>query len=1019
MSVPVQSAVVNLNTLPGSSGTRSGAHSAESPSESVVARSVSRPAQGSSTARFTVRSANSLSFSSLRMRSANLRRQCHVFEEEAGKAEAKQGKSVVEQARGVSVVLQPHTPRDSSVSMDVRERGRAPSRVKFTPDTKSTNDTGVGQIGTASDSKHRLGSHSDDQGKASGSGIGSPRGRTEWRKESMQSRSKSLDWRGGVESRGRAGIQDFPGAFSRRAESLERRGVKNSSLDRRALFKDCGEVGSLSSRIQAYCAASGSEKPTPLLGERITGTSSLRLNKVVRTLDRTGGERSLPVRLKPQDTLKSPVEGSNPWRQSSQDNSAFGGSSKPNEVTGNQTILDRIEKLYGMSGSDDSKIKRHSAPVGDWLDNLPSDINLTPGQRKLSSDIGCPSYTPHGSRSQMPHNLEKGGTFPRRFSQGDRKPLEDRTYFSQSISRKETSPTQTIPVTSLSLRYQERSVEKKALHHPEVGLYTKSLDRSRSRLSATAQLKHLRETETPSKESSTDTVSLHMKGAGVVKERSLKDKDSRIAMDKDSASRKTKQSVTANGGGESGCKFGKSDGQDKHSRAKDSERTLAMVSDVGKIPTKVYSSDKGFASSYSKTQTNPAKESRNGTEDEDVFDTHVNAMKGPSRKQESEKATCNNPSMDSVRNTIHKFEALAQQSQTTSQSLKSRRFFSIPEDPKDRGGLKKSESDHALGQKTQEERNKALIARSFSVDEVGLKQDNYDKSEVGLKSGTTKPFSKVTDLKSLVDPQNDLYKRRKDMDEPDSSTGTLAIKNTITIRGIAQSNSKPEHAVFPYHKNNHNNNSNGMATFVQDDSIRNISKVSDGSEEDADITPTNSPDRLPLLPGFNGQLPDASKPHVSSVNNIDHPSDDNSEPPTSTNSVHFTQGPLLNQNPKGFTDCPPLDRLSLLDKMRDSGSFSPSVARWSSDEEDDEDDDGTQKDENSDYDSDSGESSVTITSDMSRRSFAVRSVTRQNKTKNIMTCTLLLGVGKNRVLSVPMLLSILLIGPILYQFSIL
>lgn len=984
MSVPVRSAAVNSSTLPESSGARSAARSAESPSDSAVARPASRPVQGPSTARFTVRSANSLSRSSLGVRSANLPRQRHVFEEEAGGAEreeAKQGKTAGEQsARGVSVVQQPHTPSENRVGMDVRERGRAPSRVKFTPDTKMANDTGAtrgsSSSSTTNDAKPRLGSDTDDPGKASSSRVGSTRGRSEWRTESMQSRSKSLDWRGGVESRGRAGIQDSTGASSRRAESLERRGVTNGSLDRRAFYKDCAEVGSLSSRIEAYRAASGSEKLTPTLGEGITGTSSLRLNsRVVRTLDRTGGERSLPLRLRSQDSLKSPVEGSNPWRRSSQDHLALGGSSKTNEVTGNQTILDRIEKLYGMSGPDDSKAKRHSAPVGDWLDNLPSDFNSTPGQRKLSSDIVFSSYTPHGPRSQMPHSIEKGGTFPRSFSQSDRKSFDDQPYFSQSISRKDPSPTQSTPVT-LSSRYRGRSVERKALDHPEVGLYTKSLDRARSRLSATAQSKHLREAETPSKESSTDTVTLRLKGTSVVKDRSLKEEGSKITMDKDGTSRKAKESVTANRGDESGCKFGKSDGLDKHSRAKDSQGTSAMQNskipqaNVGKNPTKVYSSDKSFVFSSSKTQTTPAKGSSDGAEDEDVFDTHINAM-----KQDNEKIKGNNPSMDSVRNTIHKFEALAQQSQTASQCLKSRRFFSTPEDPKDRGGLKKSESDHALARRTQEERNtqnKAWIARSFSVDEAGLKQDNCDKSEVGSKIGTIKSSSK--DFKSIVDPQKDIYQRRKDMDEPDSSTSATAIKNTFTVRGSVKSNS-----FLPYLKNNHNNNSNGRTTFEGHDSatLKNISKVSeadnDEKEDDADKTPTNSPDRLPLLPGFYGQLPAEPKPQVSSVNNIHPLPDADSGPPTPPNSTLSTRGLLLNHDPKGLTDCPPLDRLSLLDKVGDSGPFSTAVARWSSDEEDEEEeDDGTQKDENSDYDSDSGESSVTITSNMSRRSFSVR-----------------------------------------------
>ncbi|XP_062395088.1 uncharacterized protein si:dkey-92i15.4 [Sardina pilchardus] len=958
MSVPIRSAVMNQNTLPKSSGTvRSGALSAESRSDTAVAPSANRPAQGSATARFTVRSANSLP--STRLRTTPLRSTRHVFQEEAGKTETEevgQGKTVG------SAGPQLHIPAGNRKDMDVRERGRGPNRVKFTPDTKMTADAGATRSSTANDAKPRFSvDDKDDPGKACGP-LGSARGRTEWRKESMQNRSKSLDWRGGVEGRGRAGIQNLStGAAVRRAESLERREVKNSSLDRKASYKDYGEAGSVSSRIQAYSAVRGSERPLPSLGEGVRGTSSLRLNRVVRTLDKAGGERSLPLRLRPQDTLSSPVEGRHPWRQTSQEDAGLGGS-KSNEVTGNQTILDRIERLYGMSGSDDARAKRHSAPVGDWLDNLPSD--LTSSQRKLSSDIGSPSYALHNPKSPTSHNVEKGGTFPRRFSPGD-------CNFSRNpLSRRDTLPSQSSPEAPIASRYRERSTERKALP-PEVGLYTKSLDRARSRLSATAQLKHLRETETPSKEFSKETFSSRLKSSGVVKESSLKEQESKVTMDKDVTGWKAKESVTANRGDEGRCKFGKSDGLDKVNRTKDSQVTLAMASktsesNVGKIPTKEHSSDKGL-SKPSNAQASPTKESINSPVDEDVFDTRVKSVKGPIGKlSDTEKGKSNNPSMDSVRSTIHKFEALAQQSQTATQ-LKSRRFFSVPEHPKDRGGLKKSESDHALARKMQESvRDKAWTMRSMSVDEVGLKQDNSDKFEMGLRVGTQKPASKVTDPKSLVD----LHKIRKDVDETDSPT-VFAIRNTVTVQDCVKRNRKPEGTLFPYHQNNHNNNSNRRAEFEQNDLATpgSFSKVSDSSEDDADKTPTNSPNSLPLFPSFNGHGSTPFKPHVSTNNDIHPPSDADSEPPTPTNSVHFTRGPLLNHGLPGLTSCPPLDRLTLLDKAGSPGPFSPSVVRWSSDEEDDEEEDD--EDGNSDCDSDSGESSVTITSNMSRRSFSV------------------------------------------------
>ena len=972
----MRSAVVDLNTLPQSSSSRSGAHTDESPSDSAVPRSASRPAQGSAAARFTVRSANSVPNLGVRI---NLRSLQGVFKE-AGGAEAEE---VGQMAKGSSTSHQQSTPREAHTDMDSKERGRALSCVKFTPDTKVATDWGTRGGGTASDVTPRCSADADDPGKAS-SQIGSARGRNEWRTVNMQSRSKSLDWRGGVEGRSTTGTQHFTtiGASARRAESLERKEVSN--LDRRGLYKDCDGVSRISSRIQAYNAVKGNEKPISSLKEEETATSSLRLNRVIRTLDRAGGDRSLPLRLRHQDTQRSPVEGGNPWRQPCQEESGLDGDkqkigswlrdlgvtgSKPNEVTGNQTISNRIEKLYRIGGCDDTKAKRHSAPVGDWLDGLPSDFS----QRKLNADIGCPPCTPHGQWQPMSCNVQRAGTFPRRFNCGDNNSLNDTPRPSQ-ISRRDTLPSLSTTVTPVSSRYRAGSVER-----------TKSLERGRSGLSATAQLKHLRETETPLQVVSKEIVLSSLKGAGVVKERSLKKEELRVTMDKDVTGGKAKESVTGNRGHESQCNIVKSDATDKLSRTKDSHEPLAMAnktpeSKLGKIPEKQHSSDKGFITPM-KAQASPVKGSKSGTEDEDVFDTGVSAAKGPIRRQETVKGKFSTPSLDSVRKTIHKFEALAQQSQTA-QFLKSRRAFSVPDHPMDRGGLKKSESSHALGGRTQEgnsrslrgnPQDKAWPIRSVSVDEVALRQDHFEKSEMGLKVETTKPSSQVTDPKSHV------YKKRKDMDEPDFPTTSVhAVINTVAIQDSVKSNSKPEHNLSSHHQNNWNNNSNGRAMFVtlNDPAILGgVSEVSDVSEGDADRTPTNSPDRLPLFPSFNGHLPTPSKAHVSS-DDIHHPPGPDSEPPTPTNSFQSTQDPLFNHGSAGPADCPPLDRLTLLDKAEDSGPFGVCVARWSSDEEDDEENDDTQRDDDSD--SDSGESSVTVTSHMSlsdRKSFSVRWVT--------------------------------------------
>ncbi|XP_063055581.1 uncharacterized protein si:dkey-92i15.4 [Engraulis encrasicolus] len=956
MSVAARSAVVDSKVLP--QGMRSAVSAAESPAVGAASSSTDRPMCGSAAARFTVRSANDLTYQDVR-RTGMRNRPTSIHHEkekdkdnrvEAERARPRQRNDVGETAKATSGSASHQPSAPSSTDVAARERGRPQSRVKFTHDTKMAHDpVGTGS-GTAGEVKivggggGGSGANLDEPGKANDQ-LG--RGRTEWRKKDMQSRSKSLDWRG--QDRSRPGTHDLSGstASARRGESLERKDARNSSLDRRALYKDSGRANSVSSRIQAFNALRENEKPLPSLGEEVKGTSSLRLNRVTPTVDRTGGDRSLPLRLRSQDNHRSPVEGIYPWRQASQEDSSPTGAkpkagsllrdlgasgSKPREVTGNQSISDRIEKL---NASYDAKAKRHSAPVGDWLDGLPPDLNVSSYQRRPSS---------HADIVLSPHSVQKGGTFPRRFSHSGSNLSTDTSNPSQSVlSRRETSPSLFTSATPLSSRYRERSVERKTFDPPDVGLYTKSLDRSRSRLSATAQLKHLRETETPSKDFRKESIPTGEKSRGVVMERSIKEAEPEGTIDKDVTDGKAKESV-----------MGRRDGlrlkTDQLSRTKDSQETATAMankplveSEVSRAPLKEHTSDKCLTNP-SKGQTSPTRVLKSVTEDEDVFDSAVHPGKGQIRRKDAIKSKFSTPSLDSVRNTIHKFEALSQKTQGASQYLTPRRALSVPAHPSDRGGLKKSESDLAVGGKMQKgnsgipQQDKGwATTRSISVDEVGLRQLNSDRFEIETK--TLKTSSNVPRPETL---EKDLNGRN--LDELDFS--------------------KSAHNPSPYHKNNHNNNSNGGFTldFNNPETHRRSNVVNDS--EDADKTPTNSPDSLHLFLGLNGNLATSPKTEALS-DSILQPQSPDSEPPTPTNSFQPTKASVFVRGPDSLANCPPLDRLTLLDKPGDLGPFSVAMARWSSDEEDDEDDDDH---------SDSDESSLTITSNMSqsdRRSFSV------------------------------------------------
>nr|XP_029503263.1 uncharacterized protein LOC115118712 [Oncorhynchus nerka] len=185
--------------------------------------------------------------------------------------------------------------------------------------------------------------------------LAGDRGRTEWRRLNLPKRSKSSDWSGRGASPGqglRTGLLSFSGNLGgstlKRAESLE--------------SKRAGESNVLS-RVKAFNSVGPGEVMSPVggsgrsLGE---GVSPVGLAYVAISLERASGGQSLPTRLSsspgPGSGTRIPAGGSL-------------GSSR------GQSIWDRIQKLYGTTGTDkatnrdvkdSTRTKRLSAPVGDW-----------------------------------------------------------------------------------------------------------------------------------------------------------------------------------------------------------------------------------------------------------------------------------------------------------------------------------------------------------------------------------------------------------------------------------------------------------------------------------------------------------------------------------------------------------------------------------------------------------------------------------------------------------------------------
>uniref|UniRef100_A0AAZ3RMA0 Uncharacterized protein n=3 Tax=Oncorhynchus tshawytscha TaxID=74940 RepID=A0AAZ3RMA0_ONCTS len=201
----------------------------------------------------------------------------------------------------------------------------------------------------------------DGSGRGGNCGIAGKlagdRGRTEWRRLNLPKRSKSLDWSGRGASPGeglRTGLLRFSGNLGgstlKRAESLESRGAGESNV---------------LSRVKAFNSVGPGDVMSPVggsgrsLGE---GVSPVGLAYVAISLERASGGQSLPTRLS-----SSPGPGSGTRKPA-------GGSLGSSR---GQSIWDRIQKLYGSTGTDkatnrdedvkdSTRTKRLSAPVGDW-----------------------------------------------------------------------------------------------------------------------------------------------------------------------------------------------------------------------------------------------------------------------------------------------------------------------------------------------------------------------------------------------------------------------------------------------------------------------------------------------------------------------------------------------------------------------------------------------------------------------------------------------------------------------------
>ncbi|CAN9513587.1 unnamed protein product [Ophioblennius macclurei] len=348
-------------------------------------------------------------------------------------------------------------------------------------------------------------------------------------------------------------------------------------------------------------------------------------------------------------------------------------------------------------------------------------------------------------------------------------------------------------------------------------------------------------------------------------------------------------------------------------------------------------------------------------------------LKALERKKPSDKLSA--ASSASVKNKIDQFEALMQASVP-------RRTYSVPTQlSRLHDGVKKSTSAKDIdrlrnrsdglkegcdvGGKSMKTATKFASLRSLSVDEVGLirlSKKESGRSDAGndMENNVFDHYSKLKNtLEIPLDGGAPRKRRSFFIDEPDffkMSSPEEEHKANRTAKDT--SSSLPPGECSPGEK-------------------KRISSAASSPGSDNDKTPTNTPESSPFMPPTTQQdaTPSADGQNKSTfvftkeTNNLDQTDAPPLPGPFATSSPiglpEFISPEVRKQNPKG--------REQLLHLDAWIKGLNPEFKGFNYDEEDSEfDDESTEKDDDSVYDSDSGESSVTITSGQSdRRSFCV------------------------------------------------
>ncbi|KAI4880952.1 hypothetical protein NFI96_019597, partial [Prochilodus magdalenae] len=884
---------------------------------------------------------------------------------------AKERQRILEPSRGLKKVSGFEEEATENVSRGSNTGRKEVIRVR--PPSPKRSPGALSQVSVTKNTELPSGTSNATPGKpdCGGSQTTRVRGRTAWREANLVNRSKSLDLRGSdrekdpVVSRD---TRDFKRSPRIRSESFEEPGNSPKSKE------PASPSSSVSLRIQAFNAIGQGKQDN--FSTVLSGSSSLRMSRVALALERASGGQSFPARLKPKESQNSTEDWKYPWVKPGHSSpkpdhaqvllrSQVSGP-KVSEMTGNKSIQDRIGKLYRLNASEehsdtntrDSNLpKRYSAPVGDWFSSPDAfDSSSAPRRPTMDSMFGLPSSSSFSQWRRVSYDVERGATFPRKLSKKDGtdfKPTTDTPSVlpNRAVTNDTLSNAPGPPVTDSS---KERPHSQDLTGLPsgssdwngtQIGepldLGTHSLDRARSRKNPPALVRALTtESSFSGSDSSPPSKAMHPTPHETIR---------------------------------------KETERDRNVENRTNHLTHATVIDAS--PSKQpHGPQETVVSAHPKPQLSRSRtvddERLRGSED--MFE--LGSLTIPRMKKEGSQDKALVPSFDSVRNTIHKFESLAQQSKTPSKALGPRRTFSVPERPKLLVSVTKSSSDKSLDEWKSIWNTESQRENAFSKSEVRDVESRPAQTTAPDKISSTmktqsrfgyRPELPGTFASWQSSEASDAKEEMKiHMDEPDFSKATQqSVKNIKLTQenhlSAAATNEKPT-----------------GGTEVSHSDPKDLSRSQSKRSLDAGL-------QTQELPPSNARTPDAK-------------TSESTRDSSSSTSVKST--PLLTNN----TDSKSLSNNSgstgtapVQDSSSDSGAFNnihnatrnekvtAKVSRWiaheglggnssatdhmddiDDDDEDDEDDEGTERED----DSDSGESSVTITSNMSQsdhRSFSV------------------------------------------------